>query len=272
VSLGFKPMLAVDGKAQTFPSATNWRMERKFDGWRFLIHARGHGDVRFYQGRSATQAKELPEVAAVLAAGLPDDTVLDAEVVVPGERSPAVATALARGTYLQAHVFDLLRVSGEDTIGLEWLTRRRLLFVAAGGFVDPVFMVDSFPASIERHEQWIAQGWEGSVLKRVDGFYRPGRRSGDWIKVKPQTTAEARVTGFETGQGSWAGGYGAFTVRMLGSDAETTVAIPTAELRADVTAHPERYLQHVCQLRVSAIMPSGKPRHPVFDHMREDRV
>ncbi|MGW5685250.1 ATP-dependent DNA ligase, partial [Nonomuraea sp. NPDC003754] len=36
---------------------------------------------------------------------------------------------------------------------------------------------------------------EGIVCKRVDSPYRPGRRSGDWVKVKHHQTAEVVIGG-----------------------------------------------------------------------------
>ena len=35
------------------------------------------------------------------------------------------------------------------------------------------------------YQQALARQLEGVVAKRLDGLYRPGRRNGGWIKIKP---------------------------------------------------------------------------------------
>ena len=56
-----------------------------------------------------------------------------------------------------------------------------------------VSLVHTLPAEIAVHEQLLALGFEGSVLKRRDGRYRPGQRSSSWRKVKTRARTRARL-------------------------------------------------------------------------------
>jgi ATP-dependent DNA ligase len=49
------------------------------------------------------------------------------------------------------------------------------------------------------HELILAEGKEGSVWKRLDGRYEPGRRVRHWLKRKKAIEAEAVVSGFRPG-------------------------------------------------------------------------
>ena len=57
-----------------------------------------------------------------------------------------------------------------------------------------------------------AQGLEGVVAKRLDARYRPGARSADWLKVKPEFSQEAVVGGINPGKGRRAGQIGSLLV------------------------------------------------------------
>lgn len=268
-----QPMLCQEPKSKPprLPDGDGWLMERKRDGWRFLFHVTGDG-VRSYAGRNGSDRTGQPAEVEAALAFLPADTLLDAELVVPGQGAPAVSTALARGGVLQAVVFDILRVAGTDVTDLPLRERRALLDKAAEGFDGVNVMLSPAYALDEAlHESWLAQGEEGSVCKRLDSVYRPGRRSWDWLKVKPQQTAEAIIVGFEEGKNGRAGEVGAFQVELLDSGIATTVGTSTDVQRAEVKAHPDRYLGHVIEFRHHGLLDSGKPRHPVFARMREDR-
>lgn len=270
-AMPIKPMLA---KKQDAPAeGDEWIIEPKLDGWRFLFHVTA-GDTRAYAGRNAAdRTGQIPETENALGF-LPDDTILDGEVICLNDpTSPAVATALALPGQagLQFVAFDILRLAGHDLTGLPWTSRRELLEKAAEGFTtNSVKLLGYQPAKPEIHEAWLGAGFEGSVAKRKDSTYRPGQRG--WAKVKPQTTDEAVVIGFEQGKNGWADGLGAFQLRMLESGVETTCAIPTDQMRKEVTADPDAYRDKTIEIRHHGLMNgSGKPRHPIFHRWRPDR-
>ena len=59
----------------------------------------------------------------------------------------------------------------------------------------PVFTI----GRIDLHRRILASGGEGTVWKRLDQSYEPGRRVTHWLKRKRETTVEAFVTGSKPG-------------------------------------------------------------------------
>lgn len=268
-----KPMLCHEHKdrPEQIANATDWIMERKLDGWRFLFHVTDDG-VRSFAGRNGSdRSGQAPDVEAALSY-LPNDTILDAELVNLDGDGPTVATALAHGGNLQAVVFDVLRIAGSDVTSLPWNERRDLLEKAAEGFdnvnvtLSEIHLLDD-----DLHQSWLDEGFEGSVVKRMSARYAIGRRSRDWLKIKPQTTDEAEIIGFQNGTNGNSNLIGIFEIRMLVNDAETTIKVPTDQMRDDVTADPEAWRGRVVEIAHHGLMKSGKPRHPMFARERLDR-
>lgn len=262
------PQLCQECKGgRPLPTGDQWVMEPKLDGWRFLFH-RGPDRVKSYAGRNGSNRTGQPALVEAALAFLPADTVVDCELIVVGG-AVSVNTVLAdpRMGKLQAVAFDLLALAGTDVRRMPWTVRRGLLEKAAEGF-DGVNVVlgEVHDLDMAVHDSWVAAGREGSVLKRKQALYSSGRRSWDWIKVKPQSSAEAVVTGWVHGKGaSNQQKCGALEVRMIDGGVETTVGYDCSPAQAD------RLVGRVIEMLHHGIQPSGKPRHPVFFRVRDDR-
>lgn len=182
-------MLATAGA----PGPGEWVAEPKLDGWRALVYVDAGLCVRTRSGRIVTET--LPELGQ-LVEQVPDGTLLDGELVAGQGRAadfyrlgPRMARRRRPNGGLTFVAFDVLHLDGQDTTGLPWRERRRLLEVldldgatcsvpTFGG--DPELVLEA----CARH------GLEGLVLKRTDATYRPGSRSRAWRKLK---TAEWRA-------------------------------------------------------------------------------
>jgi len=266
------------------PDPTNWVMERKLDGWRFMLHKTEHG-CKWIGGRNGQEycSRALDDIVA-MAHLIPDDTVIDGELVplsndgVP-QKSPQVSTILAhpdRGS-LWFVMFDLLALGGMPAIELGWsdrrvlldkLDRKRRMFSSITG---RAHVSDPRPLDIGVYEYWLDQGAEGAVIKRKTGRYAPGKRSDDWLKMKPQQTCDATIVGVELGKGEHNAGLpGAFEIR-LETGVLTTVKVPDDATVSSVHKNPGLWVGKMIEIRHSGIMESGKPRHPVMVRTRLDR-
>lgn len=49
------------------------------------------------------------------------------------------------------------------------------------------------------HDKFVSEGWEGLVIRFVNGIYKPGKRSSDMIKIKIYKNAEYRILGLSEG-------------------------------------------------------------------------
>jgi bifunctional non-homologous end joining protein LigD len=242
-------------------------MERKLDGWRFLFERTVEGDVKAIGGRNGRDhTGQAPDVENWLEVSLPPGTVLDGELV-PLNRDDAVSSILAeRGTRRLAFVaFDVVAVAAVSALEHSWRARRRILEVLVqSDWTGPVRLSECVDPDEDVLAGWLDAGGEGAVLKRVESIYRPGKRSRDWLKYKPQTTDEAIVSGFEMGKGQSNGHLvGALKIVMF-NGAETTIAF---------TGTPEEaqgLIGRIVEVKHYGLFPSGKPRHPGFSKWRPD--
>ena len=159
-----------------------------------------HGRMRAWSRRGTSLGDRLGSLLAPLA-GSPRGTVFDAELVALSSRDgppvqdfAAVCRATlqadaAAGRKLHLVAFDLLEVAGENVRSLPWVRRTELLREAfpAG---ERLWLIQTRPASRAAHDQLVALGFEGSVLKRPGSAYRSGRQT-TWRKYKARhrTTA-----------------------------------------------------------------------------------
>lgn len=276
------PMLC--GSIDAVPDG-EFAIEGKLDGWRAVMYLRARGDLKLYGGRNGNSySGQVPYIEDPMLAQLPHDSAFDGELIgggagnfsyvqsmmtqgiahVPNQHLPAL-------TYV---IFDVIRLAGEDLRAKPWRERRLILDGLFAAFkFDHVRLSPWAPASQQTHESFLALGLEGSVLKRMDSRYVNGR-SNAWLKIKPQTTCEAKVTGFKPGRkGSrWDGKVGAFKIELLDNSAETTVKCGTDERHEDATANPHNWLGKVIEIKHHGIQSSGVPRHPQFLRVRADRA
>ncbi len=56
----------------------------------------------------------------------------------------------------------------------------------------------------ELHDQWVQDGYEGAIIRNLDGLYSPGKRSYDLIKMKEFDEAEYVIVGVTEGRGRMA--------------------------------------------------------------------
>ena len=108
---------------------------------------------------------------------------------------------LAQRTPATYMVFDLLRLGGEDLVGLPLSERRRRLadldLTAAGWQVPQEYDDGAMLLDATR-----AQGLEGIVSKRRDSAYRPGERSPHWLKFAHRHRASFVVGGWRPQTGT----------------------------------------------------------------------
>jgi ATP-dependent DNA ligase len=254
-----------------------WVMEPKLDGWRWTVVVEADR-VRSYAGRNGSEhTGETPAICAALA-HLPVGTVLDGEIV-GGESSGGVSTGLAGGAgapTLQLVVFDLLQLGSHDLRRSPLSARRSMLETVFAKLMPAdrtaVILNPQTTIDAELFATWLDLGLEGAVCKRPESVYHPGKRSRDWLKVKPMQTADAEIIALHPGKpGGWNENMvGRFEIRMLDTGVITAVAPNNPGDCQDAKDHPERWLGKVIEIRYQLMFDGGQPRHPVFSRMRPD--
>lgn len=182
--------------------------EPKWDGYRALV-----GGGRIYSRNGTILTPLFPDLAPVLRARLPDDLVLDGEVIawdaaagrLDFEGLQARMTAGRRIRTVAARrpaqfvVFDVLAAGAEDLRGRPLRERRAVLQRALAGIASPIVLcqqTDDLALAREWFQTLTAGGIEGLVIKDAGSRYptEPGQRV--WWKVKAKQTLDMLAIGF----------------------------------------------------------------------------
>ncbi len=202
-----EPMLAK--ASDGVPQAEGLLFEPKWDGFRAIVFRRG--DKLYIQSRELKPLdRYFPELHTALLARLPDDCVLDGEVVIATEKGldfdalqmrihPAASRVqkLAEAMPSAYVAFDALSLGGVDLRGLPQAERRQRL-EAALAHAQPPLHLTPVTRDPKLANEWLQRfegaGLDGVMAKRQDQPYQPGKRA--MLKIKHARTAECVVAGF----------------------------------------------------------------------------
>jgi bifunctional non-homologous end joining protein LigD len=218
-------MLAKPGEVPESDS-DEWAYEVKWDGIRALGYA-DRGKWSMLSRRQEDVSARYPELEAIADWLEQHSAILDGEVVAlddtgrprfqliqsrMGLSSPAAVKAKMRQQPVNYVIFDLLHLDGRRVRDLPYLQRRELL--EGLGLDGPRWSVPRYrlDGGADLLEAARRQGLEGVVSKRTDSPYRPGKRTGEWIKTRVWKRQEFVIGGFLPGEGSRAKRVGSVLV------------------------------------------------------------
>ena len=207
----------------------DWQAEWKYDGIRAQLVRRG-GQLWIWSRGEELITDRFPEVVAQ-AAGLPDGTVLDGELLAWGaDDRPAPFQALQQriqrktlSRQLLAAVpvrfiaYDLLAQAGQDLRTLPQAQRRcqlQALLADQALTLSPLVEASDWPALAALRQQSRDRGVEGLMLKHRQSAYGSGRTKADGLwwkwKIAPYTV-DAVLVYAQAGHGRRAGLYTDYT-------------------------------------------------------------
>jgi ATP-dependent DNA ligase len=194
--------------ADEIPAAPGLVYEPKWDGFRCIVFRQGES-LHLESRNSLPLQRYFPELLDPLRAALPEEAVVDGEIVIAGPRGLdfdalqlRLHPAESRVRMLAAEIpatfiaFDLLAL-GEEDLRERPLAERTTLLRAA---LTPVHQVALTPQTTDPQEaaSWFVRyegaGCDGVVAKPLDSTYRSGDRG--WIKVKHLRTVDVVVGGY----------------------------------------------------------------------------
>jgi ATP-dependent DNA ligase len=195
--------------AADLPAGGPFFYEPKWDGFRAIVF-RGGGDVYIQSRDLRPLDRYFPELHDALSIGLPDNCVVDGEIVIATPRGldfnalqlrlhPAASRVakLAHETPSSFVAFDALAVDGDDLRDRPQSERRAALERLVGAGCPPIHLT---PMTRDRGQafEWLSRfegaGLDGVVVKSTGQVYEPGKRA--MIKVKHSRTADCVVAGF----------------------------------------------------------------------------
>ena len=227
-------------------------VERKYDGTRLQIHFnRLKNEVKTYTRNLEENSWMFPELLEMGKWIKGDQIIMDCEAVGYDKKTQKVVPFQLTMTRKRKHnigdaaesvpirffTFDILNKDGVSLIDKPYFERREIL--AKTVMPNDVIVVDEYvrvdePSEVMKyHRQYLAEGYEGAVMKVWDGKYLPGRQGWNWVKIKEvegtsgklSDTLDLVVLGYYYGRGKRAGfGIGAFLVGLKKGDSWVSLA------------------------------------------------
>lgn len=193
--------------------AGTWISEPKYDGERLLAESKGKR-IGLWTRRHVQVSRKFPEVVDTLMKVNGDDWILDGELTVPGGFRRLLKRNVEDKTKIKIlsqkipatyHVFDILRWEGEDLTMKPLKDRKKILL----NHIIPSKRVKLMPfrlvtsSKVKKHfQEYVEDGFEGAVLKNTLSTYEPGKRTGQWIKIKREETVDVNIIGATQSTGS----------------------------------------------------------------------
>ena len=126
------------------------------------------------------------------------------------------------------------------------------------------------------YKLYLKQGYEGMMVKTRSHHYqdcRPSKRSWDWMRRKPELTADATIIDVIEGKGKYAGAVGAFRVEdSEGRRFKCGGGKLKDKERFDLFRHPEFVVGAAIQFSYARRNQAGGYRHPRFAKWRKGGI
>jgi DNA ligase D-like protein (predicted ligase) len=165
------------------PSATE---EIKLDGYRLEV-VRSPGGTTLYSRRQNVFNHKFAYIAVALK-DLPDDSVIDGEVVAIGPDGRPDFNLLQNfrsgESRILYYAFDIMFHRGRRITELPLSERRKILTTVVEPGEHVALSQVSDRSAAEMLKFITSHGLEGAVAKRSDSVYQPGQRTGLWSKYR----------------------------------------------------------------------------------------
>ncbi|OYT36443.1 DNA ligase [Candidatus Pacearchaeota archaeon ex4484_71] len=207
--------------------------EYKYDGFRLLIHKKGD-KITLFTRRLENVTKQFPEVERYIQNNLKGKSfILDSEAVGYDKKTKkytdfqAISQRIRRkhnikkleeSLPVEINIFDILYYNGKSLLDKPFKERTKLLrkIIKKEPFkIAPSKMIiTSSEKEIEKfYKEALKNNQEGIMLKNLDAEYKPGRRVGHMLKLKPnKKDFDLVITGAEWGTGKRKGWLSSFTL------------------------------------------------------------
>jgi DNA ligase 1 len=206
-------------------------VEYKYDGFRLLIHKSEKG-VTLFTRRLENVTKQFPEVVEYVKKYVKGEKfILDSEAVGYDKKTKkytdfqAISQRIRRKHNIEdlqnklpveVNVFDILYYNGKSQIDSPFTKRadliRKIITNQPYKIISSKKIITSKKKEVEEfYEKALKDNQEGVMLKNLDAEYKPGRRVGHMLKLKPEENElDLVITGGEWGTGKRSGWISSF--------------------------------------------------------------
>jgi len=206
-------------------------IEYKYDGFRLLIH-KANNKVTLFTRRLENVTKQFPEVEGYAKKFIKGDSfILDSEAVGYDKKTKQYTDfqkisqrirrkyhidKLQKDLPVEVNVFDILYYNGKSQIDVSFKKRRELIEKILTNhpykLISSKHKITSSNKEVEEfYKKALKDKQEGIMMKNLDAEYKPGRRVGHMLKLKPEENElDLVITGGEWGAGKRAGWISSF--------------------------------------------------------------
>ena len=290
------------------PSSGDYLYEVKWDGIRAMV-ALDEGEVRVRSRSQQDISKMFPELIIPDQAFRATSALFDVEIVcLDADGKPVFIDVIHRlqqtteGGVARVrakhpavcYVFDCLFLDGRSVIS-EPLTRRRTWMADAIRSDTPYRVSAAVGEGDQLFEAAKKMGLEGIMAKEPNSLYSPGKRSGQWFKIKTRQTADCVIIGYTKGKGDRESSFGALHIAQMngknlkyvgkvgtGFDSRTLKSVfaevkkvkegkrPVKEKPLDDSQSVWLEPKLLCEVQYASLTKDGSLREPVFVKLRPD--
>jgi DNA ligase-1 len=269
----YKPMLAktLDSVARiAFPAD----VQPKFNGVRCLARQDQHGNIVLQSrgGDYYSVAHISQQLAAVIGG---TDLILDGELYLHGESLQTITSLVKRPQDDSARItYCVYDVTNPTCSVGTWIDRAELLKrtlttipVFSAQYVgcvmhSPTLRVHELQHVHDAHALFVAQGFEGAIVRTHGGLYEFGKRSPNLVKVKAFKDEEFEVVGYSFGKGKFVDVTILRCVTKAGKSFDVTPKGTTAE-RAALAQTIDQHMHKMYTVQFFDWTDDGIPQHPV---------
>jgi len=276
----FLPMLAHKWSDHSSKIKYKAALQNKLDGFRCLSK-KEDGVVHLWSRKG--KSLDIPiEIKEELSKILSEGESLDGELYHHGWTFQRIGSAIKKRNSdtpnLHYYIYDA--PSTTKTFKERFLDRfspqsreltSDILFVAGTTriVICPTKIVSSSEEALAGQAEAIEAGYEGAMIRNLDGLYSFKYRSTSLLKIKSFDDAEFEIIGGKEGQGRESGTV-IFKCKMDSGLEFDVRPRGSVEERSEMWANLESYIGKPLTVRYQGLTDEGRPRFPVGLHVRPD--
>jgi DNA ligase-1 len=246
-------------------------VQPKFDGMRVLFD----GTEPWSRGNKPI----VPECFAHLSFDT-QGSIIDGELILPGNLKVNETSSAAKKFHpgvsdtLQYRVYDIVDSELPYVRRLEKLT----LIVAAANnpniILAPTVTVHDVTEVLAAHEEFVSQGYEGTIIRNMDAKYTINKRTNDLQKHKDFIDAEFEIVDVIPAGGGSSADVGKFVCKSPADATEPTfesTATGTWEERHKYLINKDKYIGKFAKVKFREYTSYGQPFHSNVLEIRETK-
>jgi len=213
----------------------------------------------------------VPHISEALSKILPEDFEFDGEIYCHGMPRQTINSLVKKNVkasdQLEYWVYDIPTI--KSSTELPWDKRLRVLltfhkFQSDGDkvrYLDTVFAGNE-TEMLMHHRTYVKAGYEGVIIRTLNGLYKYGYRSRDLLKYKEFLDAEFEIVGFDEGKGKFLGKI-IWVCKTANGLTFQVVPQGTMEERAELYENASKYIGSMLTVKYQDLSIDGVPQFPV---------